>query len=291
MRHATQEAWLYALSRGDEARADALARFMLGARVTPGLDLRATLFGRGAQYPPDLGYEHGVLLDAYWDCKLDLPVTPLAYPYRSKACLLDARPYLWAARHDAFLSTLEALQALNRGALPDQSYPDGAAQLPGRRTTASATADRLEETFDRLGFGIPRCGPLGCDRERASGLRTFAFGALETVLGYRHGEVDRRGYGDDVARLALSIQVGDDAVSYGADGLVYRPALRGGYATYWDRQLRYLRPDGVVQTAIDHLNMPPEYLGVVPTDSETTFDGYAFLTLYRCLKYRRGCPP
>ena len=35
--------------------------------------------------------------------------------------------------------------------------------------------------------------------------------------------------------------------------------------------------------------MPPEYLGPRPTDSETGFDTYAFLTLYRCARYRLGC--
>jgi hypothetical protein len=39
----------------------------------------------------------------------------------------------------------------------------------------------------------------------------------------------------------------------------------------------------------DHFNMPPEYLGLRPTDSETGFDAYAFLALYRCARYQVGC--
>jgi hypothetical protein len=35
--------------------------------------------------------------------------------------------------------------------------------------------------------------------------------------------------------------------------------------------------------------MPPEYLGPKPTDSETTFDAYAFLLVYRCARYGVGC--
>ena len=291
VRHATQEAWLYAMARGDQRRTDALARFMLGAQVVPGLDLRVTLFGLGKQYPPDLAYAHGLLVDAYADCRLELPATPAAYPYRSRACLLDVRPYLWAAKRDPFLPTLEALQALNRGDPPDRPYPDGAALLPDRTTTALATAGRLEGTFGRLGFGIPRCTPIGCDRARASGVRTFAFGALETLLAYRQGEVARRPWADGAARLAVMAQVGDDGVVYAAGGPAYRPALRGGFYSYWDRQLRFLRPEGVTQAAIDRLGMPAEYHGLVPTDSETTFDGYAFLVLYRCARYGFGCRP
>jgi len=290
VRHATQQAWLYAQAKRDHLRADALARFMTAAGFVPGLDLRATLFGQGQQYPDDLSYRHDLLVDAYLDCRLKLSATPLAYPYRSKACLLDTRPYLWAARHDTFLPTLEAIQALFREGSPDRPYGDRTGYLPGRKTTASATADRLALAFDRLGFGIPRCSPLGCDRERASGLRTFAFGALETLLGYEYGELTRRAYADNVARLALSVQIDDDAVvREGAHGVAYRPPLRGGFYTYWNRQLRFQRPDGVAQATIDRLGMPPEYLGLVPTDSESTFDAYAFLVLYRCVKYSAGC--
>ena len=32
-----------------------------------------------------------------------------------------------------------------------------------------------------------------------------------------------------------------------------------------------------------------EYLGLRPTDSETGFDAYAFLALYRCARYKVGC--
>jgi hypothetical protein len=292
VRHATQQAWLYARVRRARPRADALARFMSRAGFQPGLDLRVTLFGQGGQYPADLGYRHEALIDAYLDCRLRPPATPLAYPYRSKACLLDARPYLWMTRHDTFLPTLEAIGALQRDGSPSRRYVDHAGFLPGRTTTASATADRLEQAFDRLGFGIPRCSPVGCDRGRASGLRTFAFGALETLLGYGYGELDRRAYADTAARLAVSIQVGDDAlVRSGAREVAYRPPLRGGFYTYWNRQLRFDRPDGVVQGTVDRLGMPPEYLGLVAADSETTFDAWAFLVLYRCVKYGAGCPP
>jgi hypothetical protein len=289
VRHATQLAWLHAVSREDDRRANALARFMLAAGFVPGRDLRAAIFGRGRDAPRDFSYRHEPFLDAYGDCRLEPPATSRAYPYRSKACVADVRPYLLAARHDTLLPTIEALQALNRGESPDSSYRDQSALLPLATTSPNRTADELERRFDKLGFGIPRCTPLGCDRERASALRTFAFGMLETVLGYRGGEIGRRPYADAVAGLALSVQIGDDGVVRTADRVAYRPALRGGFLSYWNRDRRYLKPGGVAQAVADRFNMPPEYLGLRPTDSEAGFDAYAFLVLYRCARYEVGC--
>jgi hypothetical protein len=289
IRHATQLAWLHAVSREDKARSTALARFMLNAGFVPGRDLRATIFGQGRDEPRDFGYRHEPFLDAYGDCRLNPPASPRAYPYRSKACVADVRPYLLAARHDTLLPAIEALQALNRGESPDRTYRDQTALLPLATTSASRTADELERRFDRLGFGIPRCTLVGCDRQRASALRTFAFGMLETVLGYNSGQLSRRPYADAVAGLALSVQIGDDGVVRAADRVAYRPALRGGFLSYWNRDRRYLKPGGVAQAVADRFNMPPEYLGLRPTDSETGFDAYAFLALYRCARYRVGC--
>src|SRR5918995_1756696 len=280
VRHATQLAWLHAVSRDDDDRSTALARFMLLAGFVPGRDLRAAIFGRGRDAPRDFSYRHEPFLDAYGDCRLDPPATDLAYPYRSKACFGNVQPYLLAARHDTLLPAIEALQALNRGEAPDGRYRDQSALLPMITTSASKTADDLERRFDRLGFGIPRCTPLACDKERASALRTFTFGMLETVLGYNGGEVGRRRYADAVANLALRVQIGQDGVVRAADRVAYRPALRGGFLSYWDAEGRYLKPTGLVQAMADRLNMPPEYLGLRPTDSETGFDAYAFLALY-----------
>jgi hypothetical protein len=289
IRHATQLAWLHAVSREDEPRTAALARFMLAAGFVPGQDLRAAIFGRGRDAPRDFGYRHEPFLDAYGDCQLEPPASPMAYPYRSKACLGNVQPYLLAAQYDTLLPAIEALQALNRGEAPDSAYRDRSALLPMVTTSAGRTADELEAHFDRLGFGIPRCTPLGCDRERASALRTFTFGMLETVLGYNSGQVGRRQYADAVANLALRVQIGEDGVVRAADRVAYRPALRGGFLSYWNRDRRYLKPSGVVQAVADRFNMPPEYLGLRPTDSETGFDAYAFLALYRCARYKVGC--
>ena len=95
MRHATQLAWLHAVSKEDAARSDALARFMLKAGFVPGEDLRAAIFGRGRDAPRDFSYRHQPFLDAYGDCELEPPSTPRAYPYRSKACGPTCGPTCW----------------------------------------------------------------------------------------------------------------------------------------------------------------------------------------------------
>jgi hypothetical protein len=45
----------------------------------------------------------------------------------------------------------------------------------------------------------------------------------------------------------------------------------------------------VLLWATDLLSMPPEYAGLNVSDSEATFDGWAFLVTYRCARYRVGC--
>src|SRR4029453_17519252 len=126
IRHATQLAWLHAVSREDKPRTAALARFMLAAGFVPGRDLRAAIFGRGRDAPRDFSYRHEPFLDAYGDCRLEPPATPPAEPGRGRpppprpspsgprACGAGVRPPGRAARHDTLLPTIEALQALNR---------------------------------------------------------------------------------------------------------------------------------------------------------------------------------
>ena len=137
VRHATQLAWLHAVSREDTARSTALARFMLNAGFVPGRDLRAAIFGQGRDAPRDFSYRHEPFLDAYGDCRLEPPATARAYPYRSKACLADVQPYLLAARHDTLLPTIEALQPVINAGLRSLSL---LRLLLHRRSPSSATS-------------------------------------------------------------------------------------------------------------------------------------------------------
>ena len=107
VRHATQLAWLHAVGRSDDRRAD--ARFMLRrvrARAGPASGhLRPWPRRPRLQLPPRAvpGRLRRLPAGAAGHSR--------AYPYRSKACLANLRPYLLAARHDTLLPTIEALQA------------------------------------------------------------------------------------------------------------------------------------------------------------------------------------
>jgi hypothetical protein len=133
---------------------------------------------------------------------------------------------------------------------------------------------------------------VGCKDGQASGIRTFQFGALSTLLGYQYGRPASRAYADAVARLVLDVQVGDDAVVRTARGDFYRPAHRGSFYLAWDASLRHREDKPYAYRLLDRaLNMPDEYGGVLVSNMETTHDAYAFLVLYRCKKYGVACGP
>jgi hypothetical protein len=46
---------------------------------------------------------------------------------------------------------------------------------------------------------------------------------------------------------------------------------------------------GSLQAISGLLSMPPEHTGLPVSDSETTFDGWAFLITYRCARFKIGC--
>jgi hypothetical protein len=180
------------------------------------------------------------------------------------------------------------LQALNKYADPNQRYPflialglDGA--------TPAQTADHLQQLWNQLGYGIPECNPLGCDTSRASGLRTFAFGTVETLLGYRFGQNDRRRYADAAAAAAIAAQIRASGIIRAPRRTWVRPAQAGAYPVYWNARHQFIPLSGSLQAISDLLSMPAEYTGLIVSDSETTFDGWAFLTTYRCARFKIDC--
>lgn len=288
VRHGTQEAYLYATSIGDSARADRLAAFLRGNGFTPGLDVRAAIFGEGRQLPDDLPFVSSGPANAYADCD-HLPAPgSTAYPYTSKVCSLGVDAFLLAGRGDPYLEATQALQTLSNHRDPNAPYPMLVA-LGLQGSTPAETAHHLEQTWDAVGYGIPVCTPLGCESGRASGLRTFVFGSLEAALGYTYGQVSRQHYADAVAAEAIAAQVGSSGTIRTPDGTLVRPVQAGAFPTYWDGEHRFVPTSGLTEWANDMLSMPPEYAGSVVSDSETTFDGYAFLVAYRCARFAVGC--
>ncbi len=288
IRHATQEAYLYWRARGGIARAGRLAAFLRRNHYTPGADLRAAIFGRGAWLPDAMPFTATGPDNAYPDCSHLPAAAPTAYPYTSKVCLAGVGAFLLAGRSDPFLQAFQALQTLNKYADPNRHYPLLVALGLDGATPAQA-ADHLQQLWDQLGYGIPACTPLGCDTTRASGLRTCAFGALETLLGYRFGQAGRRAYADAAAAAAIATQIGARGVIHAPRQTWARPAQAGAYPIYWNAHHQFMPVSGSLQAISDLLSMPAEYTGLIVSDSETTFDGWAFLTTYRCARFKIGC--
>ena len=289
VRHATQEASLYASRRGDAARAGNLAAFLHANGFEPGVDIRAAVFDAGEDLPDALPFVTSGGDDVYADCDHSPAAGPTSYPYSSKVCLMGPRTFLLAGRADPFLQSTQALQTLSKYNDPDHDFPDLVA-LGMSGSTPAETADHLEQLWSTTGYGIPSCTPLGCETHRVSGLRTFLFGAIETSLGYRHGQSDRRRYADAVATQAVAAQVGTSGTIRKEGGeTLLRPVQAGAFPIFWDEDQQFVPTTGITQVATDMMSMPPEYAGVAVSNSETTLDGYAFLTSYRCARFNVGC--
>ena len=306
IRHGTQEGRNYFAYRSDRQKSARLANVIRRSGFALNYDLTAPIWTRGTTYVDAMPYDAGADgPDAYHDCGTALPSSSRSYPYRSKVCL--ARPlYVWLSHSDTLAPAAQAIHVLNRYADPerairDRRFPIGLpvgwdpdVSMPSEKT-ARTVATETEAKFQQLGYGVPPClSTLYCSSRYASGIRTFQFGALETLLGYRFGDEVSRSYADTMARIALAVQVRDDGLVRSDRGTYNRPATVGSFYLNWDRARRLrLGRSGVARLLVgvlySNLDMAPEYRGVIPSNAETTLTAYAFLTLYRCQRFRVGC--
>ena len=290
IRHGNQLAQNYFWYKQDRDKYERLARFLAQQGYQLDYDIYAPIWGYGEAYPDDLPYHisNSDGNEVYHDCHASSWNDTLNYVYQSKVCKVGVGIYLEVSRRDLLTISIQAQHILNKYGDPKRSYVDGGNQ----QSTPLSAAAQLEQKFDQSDdIGIPMCSPIGCNYGLASGVRTFNFGALETMLGYGYGYQQSRTYADTVAGLALEIQVGDDDTLRMADGSTfYRPAQRGAFYLSWGASMEFglSKPFGY-EYINALLNMPDEYRGVLVSDMETTFNAYAFLVLYRCKKYGVGC--
>ena len=290
VRHATQQALFYWQLRGDQAKVEKLRHFLVANRYEPGYDMRAIIFNQSAGLPDDLPYDRR----AYQDCDHLPPTNLLAYPYESKACTVLG-VYFAAGERDPFLQATFALHMLQKYKDPKRQYKvSSIEEIWLQSNTPEEASQHLRQQWERTHVGIPSCTPVEC-QSVASGIRTFAFGALEAELGYNYGDEKARWYADAAAVSTLNAQITTGTIRM-TKGDIYRPVYTGGFIAYWDNKGYFRPPDAsilgaLVLTLIDESAMPPEYLGVIPSNSETAFDGWAFLVRYRCLKYGVKCYP
>jgi len=283
VRHAVQESYLYWRYRGNAHRSAALAAMLSANGYVAGKDIRAIMFGTSRGLPDDFVLEK----QAYPDCDHLPKADVTAYPYTSKVCVTGVDGFLLAGRSDPFLRIMLAMQSLENHGDPNRRYR-GLGINPFSKTSPSKAAAELEATWRKLGYGMPMCSVVGCDT-RASALRTYMFGELEAVLGYHYGQAQRSAYADAAAAKALATQISARGLIRTSKGDFLRPAQAGGFPLYWNGAGQYAPPAGVTEQAKERLSMPPEFGGLIASDSETTFDGFAFLVTYRCLKYGVGC--
>jgi hypothetical protein len=297
VRHGAQLAQNYYRYQHRIRRFTATARVIRDAGFRLDSDLTAPLWGRGIQFGNNLPYDAE---ESYHDCAAILPATPRAYPYRSKVCSTSRGLYIWLSHSDPLAPTLAALHALERTRDPDQEVRNRRLPLPlpvGADPSAGAPVQRsprqtaawLESIYRSTRIGIPRCLPASCERSSASGVRTFDFGALEAMLGYRYHDRISRSYADAIAALALRLQVEADAHVRTDNGDFYRPAAIGSFYSAWDHGMRAQLKKTLTMKFADALNMRPEYTGIVVSNIETTASAYAFLAAYRCMRYRVNC--
>lgn len=288
VRHATQQAYLYYQAKGDDEKAHRLAQFLKVNGYAPGKDMRAIILNRTK------GLEDGFAYDAhgYSDCDHLPRPTEIAYAYKSKACkALGA--YFAGGQRDAYLQSAEALQALQNHHEPERQYTSSPiVRLWMQGDSPRDTADHLRKQWSRTHSGIPACTPISC-HDVASGIRTFTYGTLEAELGYRYGDPVASKFADAAARWALLAQITDGFVTVNGHR-AYRPAHIGAFPTYWNRDGDFAPPapsllNSTALALLGDTGMPPEYVGILPSNSETTLDGWAFLVRYRCLKYGIGC--
>jgi hypothetical protein len=306
IRHAGQLARHYFAYRGENERATALANVMRHAGFALDYDLAAPIWAAGTRFRDQMPFDGGPGgPDAYHDCDARLPSSSRAYPYRSKVCEAR-RAYVWNSHGDTLVAAAQGIHLLNRYADPrrtvhNRRFPlglpigwDPRSSMP-KAVSAISAARGLEATFREQGAGIPACLSRSyCFLGRASGVRTFQFGALETLLGYRFGDAVGRSYADAVARIALDVQVRDDSLVRAQNATFYRPAALGSFYLNWDRGRRLALGRSVPGRSLarglyERLDMPPEYRGVIASNAETTLTAYAFLVLYRCERYGVGC--
>ncbi|MGX6449330.1 hypothetical protein ACVU7I_14880, partial [Patulibacter sp. S7RM1-6] len=284
VRHGTNDGEQYEAYRGRTARRAALATTSRAGGFPRGRDIYAAMWNASAAW----GDEAPFSPDAYADCRGELPADSRTYPYASKTCVLPTRTFVWLSSLDPLTRLLQAVHVLVRHGDPHRRYRD----TDHRDVSVAGEVGRWERLF-RTQEGIPRCSPVNCDETWSSGVRTAVFGALETELGYRHGDAVSRTYADRVAALVLRTQIGRGGLVRSAYGTFSRPLEAGGFAIAWRRNGLIGFSPSVVSRSLDRLtnelSMPREYVGFVASNAETSMAAYAFLARYRCARFGTGC--
>ena len=290
IRHVAMMSELSYRRRGDEDRAARLSRVVDRAGFDPDTDVYAPAWGRGLRQPDDFVFAASIYRDCTPAVVRDaMPVGHTYYPYQSKVCTITTPGYVAMSREDPLVPLNAALHVIEKYDEPERRYSDG----EHLNVTPVGIAGQMEGRF-RSRDGIAECLPGSCDAGSTSTLRTAMFGALETELGFRHGDEVSRTFADATAAALLKVQVGPDGlVPTTTYGEIYRPHEAGGFFTHVSTDGRAGEPPSFTRRQLDHLasalDIRTEYVGDVSTNAETTLVVYAFLLRYRCARFGAGC--
>ncbi len=223
------------------------------------------------------------------------------YPYNSKVC--DNPGYylgiVWG--HDPLVMTNVALAVLMQYGPNDAAIPWNGQMV----TPVIFLADLISEGWIQSGpfsgdlqVDYPNTDPItgditGPNSNLGSGDRTGIVGELATLLAYKYGQPSFQSTAQGLIQMVMDAQwgvrmgvasnvgVGEDYVNYQIDnfaGLLFRPQNTGGEMIAWDTSSGY--EDTPTNYVSDMFNMPPEYVGVIPTNQEATQEALTALWTY-----------
>lgn len=243
VRHGAIGGYYYYSYIGDKAKAAQLKKFVTDYGFKPSNDIHSFIWSDTTTAKANDVYS----LSAYHDCDVTLPQIGNVYPYHSKVCKLGTvgiELYTTIGKTDTLLPTINQLQKVEE-----------------KQQVDTQTISHLQNTFKTLGYGMPLCSPLGCQKS-ASAIRTAEFGVLEMKL-------DNMQYADKIAEDLLRAENKDGSInlSYDKDG-------------------NFLSDKSFIYKLIDNLLGDKSfYNGHIPSNAETMNDCLAFLLKYRCDKY------
>ncbi len=210
------------------------------------------------------------------------------YPYESKVCL-QRDTYILASRIDYLAPALQAIHILNKYGDPDHAYTNPSLLNGlGLSVTPRVIARWLESKWN--GYGLPA---FGKDPAYASAVRTNVFAILETILGYKFGDITSRAYADQTMQILIQVQIGEApfpqyALETTEDGYLIRPNYAGAQFAGWTTGGSYpygMPPRQFIAELIDQLGMPSEVEGVAPSNLETTATYMQALRVYEFFRW------
>jgi hypothetical protein len=281
-RHGTQLGMEY-YNIYDSTRATALATRLGNQGYTLHKDIYAPMFGSSASLPNNYLYESGST-GVYRDCYTEPAKHDRSYQYHSKVCN-NVDLYIYnSANSNWLVPMLWAMHLLNKGVGPDTPVYDG------RNTRSPRQVARMAESHWIADYGIasPSSGTV------ASGVRTAAFLALETKLGYGYGDTTSRTYADKAASALLNPQVGSSGQvtrenEDGSSTTFTRPLFKGGFLTAWNG-FNMVAKRSILQQIADWFNQPDEAPDVKPSNAEATITVAQALRVYDCYVNGYNCP-